>query len=69
MEQVLTDIFSQRLKQARVMKGFSLETLANSIDNLVSRQAIYKYEQGKMMPDSKVLIALSSSFKNEGIES
>ncbi|MCH5223903.1 MAG: ImmA/IrrE family metallo-endopeptidase [Muribaculaceae bacterium] len=61
MKQVLTDIFSKRLKQARVMKGFSLETLAKSINNLVSRQAINKYEQGKMLPDSKVLIALSST--------
>ena len=61
MQQVLTDIFSQRLKQARTMKGLSLESLANSMHNIVSRQAINKYERGKMMPDSKVLIALSSS--------
>lgn len=61
MEQVLNDIFSKRLKQARVMKGISLETLAKMINHIVSRQAINKYEQGKMMPDSKVLIALSTS--------
>lgn len=31
------------------------------MNNAVSRQAINKYEQGKMMPDSRILLALSSA--------
>lgn len=61
MEQKINEIFSRRLKQARIIKGMSLETLSNAMNNIVTRQAINKYEQGKMMPDSKVLIALASS--------
>lgn len=61
MNSEVTSIFSRRLKQARKMRGFSLEALSKSMDNSISRQAINKYEQGKMMPDSNILIALSTS--------
>lgn len=43
------------------MRGMSLEALSSTLDNAVTRQAINKYEQGKMMPDSRMLIALASS--------
>lgn len=61
MSQELTQIFSKRLKQARKMRGLSLEALSKLIGNAVSRQAINKYEQGKMMPDSRMLLALSAA--------
>lgn len=56
-----TDIFTRRLKQARLMKGFSLEKLAQSLDAPISRQAINKYEKGQMKPDSRVMIALANA--------
>ena len=54
MEQIL----AQRLKSARLMKGFSMDVLCERIGNIVSKQSISKYENGKMMPDSTILIAL-----------
>jgi len=53
--------FSQRLKNARVMNGLSMDDLCKKLNNIVSKQSISKYESGKMMPDSTVLIALSNA--------
>lgn len=52
-------IFGKRLKSAREMKGLSMADLAGEMSDIVSRQAIYKYEAGKMFPDSTVLIKLA----------
>lgn len=49
----------QRIKSARMLAGLSLRELSNALKGLVSHNAISKYEKGEMMPDSKVLIALS----------
>jgi Zn-dependent peptidase ImmA (M78 family)/DNA-binding XRE family transcriptional regulator len=54
-------IFSIRLKQARIMRGLSMDSLCEKANNIVSKQAISKYESGKMMPDSTTLIALSNA--------
>lgn len=59
MEQIL----AQRLKSARLMKGFSMDVLCERIGNVVSKQSISKYEKGKMMPDSTILIALSNALE------
>ena len=53
------EIFGKRLKSAREMKGLSMADLVGEMENIVSRQAIYKYEAGKMLPDSSVLIKLA----------
>lgn len=50
--------FAERLKAARMMRGFSLQELADKLDNLVSKQALNRYEQGIMKPNSEVLLAL-----------
>ena len=55
------DIFPRRLRNARLMRGLSLEKLSRSLGSAVSRQAINKYEKGLMRPDSKVLIALAGA--------
>ncbi len=52
-------MFGERLKIARVRAGLSLRDLEERIGNLVSAQAIGKYERGEMMPGSRVLIALA----------
>ena len=41
------------------MKGLSLADLSTKMENVVTRQSIYKYESGKMLPDSTVLLKLS----------
>jgi Zn-dependent peptidase ImmA (M78 family) len=54
-------MFGERLKIARARAGLSLYDLKEHIDNLVSAQAIGKYERGEMMPSSRVLIALADA--------
>lgn len=61
MATISNDIFSHRLRQARLMRGLSLERLSQALGGLVTRQAINKYEKGLMMPDSRVLIALAEA--------
>jgi Zn-dependent peptidase ImmA (M78 family)/DNA-binding XRE family transcriptional regulator len=51
--------FGERLVSARKMAGLSLAALADKTGNVVTRQAINKYEKGKMKPSSDALIALS----------
>jgi Zn-dependent peptidase ImmA (M78 family)/DNA-binding XRE family transcriptional regulator len=53
--------FGIRLKSARRMRGLSMQALADIMNPKVSKQAIHKYESGKMNPDSRVLIALSAA--------
>ena len=52
-------VFGQRLKSAREMKGFSMADLSQELSGLVTRQSICKYEAGKMLPDSTVLLRLA----------
>jgi len=54
-------IFASRIKAARVREGLSLRELSERMDGIVSHNAIKKYEDGIMLPDSKVLLALSKS--------
>lgn len=57
----MKQIFSQRLKSARMMNGLSMDSLCEKMNNIVSKQSISKYEKGIMMPDSTILIALSKA--------
>ena len=50
-----------RLKVARTGAGLSLRRLEARIDNLVTAQAIGKYERNESMPGSAVLIALADA--------
>ena len=54
-------MIGKRLSQARASAGLSLRALADKIGNLVSAQAISKYERDEMMPGSKVLISLAQA--------
>jgi len=55
----MKDIVAKRIKSARNLAGFSLRELSARMEGIVSHNAIKKYEAGSMMPDSKVLLALS----------
>ena len=54
-------MFSERLKLARKRSGLSLRALSSRIEDIVSAQAIGKYERGEMMPSSNVAIALAEA--------
>ena len=54
-------MIGQRLKVARAASGLSLRDLGAAIDNLVTAQAIGKYERNEDMPSSKVLSALADA--------
>ena len=51
-------MFAQRLRLARKKAGLSMRELATRMSPSVSVQAISKYEAGKMMPSSRVLIGI-----------
>jgi len=53
----MKEIFAYRLKNARLMNGFSLQALAEKIG--VSKPMIAKYEKALSMPDSPNLILLA----------
>ncbi len=55
--------FGMRLKSARKMAGLSLAGLAERTENMITRQAINKYEKGMMTPGSEVLMALSRALE------
>jgi len=53
--------FGKRLQLARKMAGLSYQGLADKLRGLVTKQALHKYEQGTMMPDSEKLIAFANA--------
>lgn len=52
----MKDIFSQRLRSARIQAGFSQQELAAQLS--ITKQAVSKYETGKMLPESTLLIRI-----------
>ena len=54
-------MFGQRLRLARKRAGFSMRALGNAMSPKVSAQAISKYEAGKMLPSSAVLVGLGNA--------
>lgn len=50
-------IFSSRLKVARTMAGLSMQELADKLG--ITKQAVGKYERGKMQPASTILIKMA----------
>lgn len=63
MSNSIENIFGLRLKSARKMAGFSLQDLADLLDNRVTKQALSKYEMGLMRPTGEVLRLLSKVLK------
>ena len=48
-------LFSERFRSARLLCGFSLQELADRLDNRISRQALHKYEKGEVLPNSEMI--------------
>jgi Zn-dependent peptidase ImmA (M78 family)/transcriptional regulator with XRE-family HTH domain len=55
--------FASRLIAARKMAGLSLQSLANKLGNVITKQSLHKYEQGKMKPDSDIIISLANTLR------
>ncbi|HET9056851.1 MAG TPA: XRE family transcriptional regulator [Chitinophagaceae bacterium] len=53
--------FAERLKSARKMRGWSFQQLADNLSISISKQALHKYESGKMNPTGDALIALAKA--------
>lgn len=51
----MSSLFAERFRSARLMNGFSLQDLADKLNNKISRQALHKYEKGAVIPDSDML--------------
>ncbi|MEP7111273.1 MAG: helix-turn-helix transcriptional regulator [Ferruginibacter sp.] len=47
----MENVIGNKLVAAPKMAGMSLQDLENKLEKAVSRQALHKYEQGKMKPD------------------
>lgn len=54
-------LFAQRVKNARVMCGLTLDELCGKMGNLVSKQSLSKYEKGVMMPENNVIVAIAKA--------
>lgn len=52
---------ASRLKSARLMNGLSLQGLADRIENRITKQALSKYEQGQVIPDSEMIGLLAEA--------
>ncbi|WP_245189459.1 helix-turn-helix domain-containing protein [Lunatimonas salinarum] len=54
---------ASRLKSARLMNGLSLQGLSDRIENRITKQALSKYEQGQVIPDSEMIGILAEALK------
>lgn len=62
-----TEIFAARLKNARLICGFSMDELVNAMGNIVSKMTISKYEKTQLYPNSSILISLSKAL-NQSVD-
>ena len=58
-------MFDRRLKQLRLARGLSLEELAARTGGIVTKQALSKYERGKMRPSAAVLNKLAEALNTK----
>jgi Zn-dependent peptidase ImmA (M78 family)/DNA-binding XRE family transcriptional regulator len=56
-------IFAERFKTARVLNGYSLQDLSDKLDNEITRQALYKYERGEVIPNKEMISKLADLLK------
>ena len=56
------NIIGRRIRQHRLARGWSLAELSDALDNVISRQMLCKYEQGRSQPSRKMLIQLAHVF-------
>lgn len=57
----MENTLAKRIKSARIISNLSLRELSERMDHIVSHNAIKKYEDGLMVPNSHVLISLAKA--------
>ena len=57
----MKELFAKRLKSARTLAGLSQDELVQRMGDMVSKNAISKYEKGEMMANGSVLMVLSQA--------
>lgn len=57
------EIFALRLKNARIMKGFSMDELVSRMGNVISKMTVSKYENAKLAPNSSIIISFSKALE------
>ena len=57
----MKELFAKRLKNARKLAGLSQDDLVSAMDGYVKKTSIAKYERAEMMPDNRVMLALSKA--------
>lgn len=55
--------FAQRLHNARLMRGLSMQQLCDMMGNIITKQTLFKYEKGVMLPKSGIVIALCDALE------
>jgi len=55
-------MLAQRLKQLRLARGWSLDELSGSLEGLVTKQALSKYEKGLSQPSVRVVTKIAELF-------
>lgn len=55
--------FAERLHNARLMRGLSMQQLCDMMGNIITKQTLSKYENGVMLPKSGIVIALCDTLE------
>ena len=57
------EIFARRLRNARVMAGYSMDDLVRKMGNSVSKMTISKLERQQIHPSSSIVMSLSDALR------
>lgn len=55
--------FAERLHNARLMRGLSMQQLCDMMGNIITKQTLSKYENGVMLSKSDIVIALCDALE------
>lgn len=55
--------FAEKLHNARLMRGLSMQQLCDMMGNIITKQTLSKYENGVMLPKSDIVIALCDALE------
>lgn len=62
-KEIMNSEFAERFKSARLLSGLSLQEVADRLSKSVTRQAIFRYEKGEVIPDSQTINEFSRIFQ------
>lgn len=59
----MDNIFGIRLKNARIIRGLSMDDLCAKMNNTISKMTISKYENNKLKPNSSIIIEIAKALE------